>query len=240
MNEVELEENPDQPPPPIEVARRALILSAVVCRANLERYQDHDYRRRTREEIRDWLEELDLWPHLEPEEKKILSAPFGKLPRRLSIQGTWYVEGLAILAWALRRGDFPPHTEKVDVIAVTNALDFLHPDAAGLLEAPPLRSPDELKAAREWFYDAHCTLGGFLRHGNKGRLAEWIGQFLEKLAVKPEEVMVEGVLAFKGQPLPAADRKELENWEDLIRERHRASIWLVGTYPRYTELPVDL
>jgi hypothetical protein len=236
----EEEEIPDEPPSPLAVARRALILSAVVCRANLEWYKDEDYRKEAVDSIREWFDDLDLWPHLEPDEAAILRAPLGKLERSMAVHGTWWVEGLAILSWALHCADFPPHDEKVNPIDVTNGLEFLAPEAAELLAAPTLRSAAELQACREWFYDAHCTLGGFLRHGGDGHLATWIVDYLRALAIDPQTVMVNGLLAYKGSALAEADRKQVQEWENLICERHRASIWLVGEYPEYTELPVDL
>jgi hypothetical protein len=185
---VEPDETSDQPPNAVNVARRALILSAVVWRASIESYTDESYKRETAKHVHDWLDELKLSPHLEPEEEKILRTPFGKMPRQVGVRGSWFVEGLAILAWALQRGDFPSHDREVDPIAVTNDLDFLHPDAEQLLEKPKLRDATQLQAAREWFYDLHCTLRGFLFHNGDGYLAEWIGQYLQTLAIDPKQV----------------------------------------------------
>jgi hypothetical protein len=229
----------DRPPAAVDVARRALILSAVVCRASIEAYTDEAYKQQTAEDIHEWFDELKLWPYLEPDEIPTIRAPFGKLPHRLQIQGTWFVEGLAILSWALGRSEFPPHDRKVDPIAITNALEFLHPDAEKLLAAPTLREAEELQAAREWFYDVHCTLRGFLYHKGNGRLADWIGQYLAVLALDPKTVRYGRSLRFEGRPLREAARERLEEWECVITERHRASIWLVGEEPLYTELPVD-
>ena len=102
-DEADLEEDElSRPPPPspIAVARRALVLSGVVCRASIENYKDEKYKRQTAEEIHEWFDELDLWPHLEAREEQILRAEFGLMPRWLRVAGTWFVEGLAILAWA--------------------------------------------------------------------------------------------------------------------------------------------
>jgi hypothetical protein len=229
----------DRPPTPVEVARRALILSGVVCRASLESCPDKLYRRKTARSIRGWFEELGLWPYLEPDEEIIIRARFGKLPRPLRIRGTWFVEGLAILAWALRRCDFPPHDKTVGAVAVTNALDFLSPSAEDILSSPTLRDPPELEAAREWFYDAHCTLRQFLR-GRDGQLASWIGQYLTVLGLDPGAVMYEGGLAIDCGPLSNATSERIERWESVICERHRAAIWLMGdAHPLYTEISVD-
>ncbi len=227
------------PPEPVEVARRALILSGVVCRAHLEHYTDKEYRRQTAEDIHEWFTELNLWPHLEPDEEKIVRAKFGKLPHRLEVRGTWYVEGLGILAWALNRNSFPPHDAKVGPVAVTNALDFLSPDAAELLASPELRPAEELKAAREWFYDVHCTLRGFLHWGGDGHLASWIGDYLAVLKIDPAAVMAGNGLAYKGKPLADADLAELEEWEHVVCQRHRAVMWLEGSDEPYTDISVD-
>jgi len=233
------EDQPNHPPTAVEVARRALILSGVVCRAYLEAYKDEDYRRQTVADLREWFDELSLWPHLEPDEKEILDAPLGAMHRSLYLHGTWYVEGLAILVWALRRGDFPPHDQQVDPIAVTNAMDFLDPRATALLSSPKLRRPTELEACREWFYDVHCTLRGFLNHGGDGHLARWIGKFCKRLRLDQPSVMIDGGLAFEGKTLAEAERRRLQEWESVICERHRAAIWLVGEDVRYTEISVD-
>ncbi len=239
MMEEDKEEVSFVPPDPLTVARRALILSGVVCRANLEYGTDKAYCQQTVEDTFAWFDDLDLWPYLEPDEGEILHAPLGQLSRNLSVRGTWFVEGLAILAWALRRSDFPPHDRKVSGIKVTNALDFLAPDAEELLASPTRREAAELEAAREWFYDVHCTLRGFLHHGGDGHLATWIGDYLTILGIEQSAVGVKGILAFKGIPLPDADRKELNDWEQVVCERHRAAIWLAGEEPLFTELSVD-
>jgi hypothetical protein len=236
------EESDDIPVPPsaVDVARRALILCGVVCRANLEHYSDDAYRRETAGLIKKWFDELALWPHLEPREKKIIRARFGAMPNGLRIEGTWLVEGLALLAWALRRGDFPPHDRKVDAFAVTDALGFLEPGASGLLAAPDLRPAKELQAAREWFYDVHVSLRQFLYYQGDGRLAFWIGKYARALGLDRKQVMFRKGLAFAGRPLAEADRERLEDWECVIRERHRAAIWLAGEDDApYTEIAVD-
>jgi hypothetical protein len=227
------------PPEPIDIARRALILSAVVCRATLESYTDAEYKRQTAKDIHDWFDQLELWPYLEPVEEEIIRARFGKLPTSSQINATWYVEGLAILAWALRRADFPPHDQKVDPIAVTNALDFLNLDAAKLVNSHRVRSQDVLQAAREWFYDLHCTLRCFLHHKGDGRPGAGVRDYLKILEIDPNRVIDDGCVVVDGSSLCKVGRKRVEEFESIVRERHRAAIWLVGEDPVYTDLNVD-
>jgi hypothetical protein len=226
------------PPGPVAVARRALILSGVVCRAFIEDSTDES-RRELVGDIHDWFDDLDLWPYLEAEEEEITQVELGKMPRQLRHRATWYSEGLAILAWALRRADFPPHNDQVEPTFVTEALDFLSPDAEELLKAPTLRPREELDAAREWFYDVHCTLRGFLNHSGDGHLATGIEQFVQTLGLDQAVVMVGNILAFESNPIDVVDRKRLQEWEQVIFERHRAVMWLEDSDEPYTEISVD-
>jgi hypothetical protein len=227
------------PPPAIDIARRALILSGVVCRASLETHRDKAYGRETVNAVHEWFDYLELWPHLEPFEKRVIRASFGSIPKRVRFQGTWYVEGVAIFAWALKHTEFPRHDQKVDPIAVTNALGFLDKRARELLTNPTLRTIAELEAAREWLYDVHCTLRGFLHHGGDGRLAPWIDKYSRASDVPRKRFRIRGRLALDGNPIESADRDRVQECETIICERHRAAIWLEGHYPLYTELPVD-
>ena len=231
------------PPDALTVARRALILSAVVCRSHLETAKDKEYRQQTAEYIHEWFDELDLWPHVEANEETIIRAEFGHLSRQLRSEGTWYVEGLAILAWALGRMEFPPHEDKVDPIVVTDALDFLSPDSGEFLASAALRPRKQLDAAREWFYDIHCTLRGFLHRNNGGSLPDWMPEQLSILGFDPNSsqsvVMIGNDLAFRSKPYTEAGLKALQEWESIINERHRAVIYLEGTDEPYTEISVD-
>jgi hypothetical protein len=229
----------EQPQTPINVARRALILSGVVCRASLESCPDKTLREGTLQRVNEGFDRLELWPHLEPTEERIIRANYGTMDKRLAIRGQWFVEGLAILGWALGLGEFPRHDQTVDPFEVTGNLGFLDPSAEDLLKSPKLRPLRELKAAREWYYDAHCTIRGFLNHGGDGHLAEWIDDFPAILDVKPQSVMVDRILAVDGRPLHEISRGRVQECEWVIGERHRGTIWLVGEYPSFTELPVD-
>ncbi len=51
--------------------------------------------------------------------------------------------------------------------------------------------------------------------------------------------MCEGYLALDGKAIISVERGRLQEWENVICQRHRAVIWLEGHYPLYTELPVD-
>lgn len=222
-----------EPPTALAVARRAMILCGVVCRASIETYEDEDYRLETADRIRNWFTDLDLWPYVESHEQAIIDCEFGEMPPRLRIRGTWLIEGLSILSWALKRRDFPPHDDKVDPIAVTNSLDFLSEDAKSLLTTAHLREAAELQAAREWFYDVHCTLRSFLHYGGNGRLASWIGDYLQVLNIPAECVMCDGSLALDGATgrLRAIARRDLGSGH--LREAPRNNLARRGVLHLY-------
>lgn len=235
----ESEDHKARPPRALKVARQGLILSAVVCRSFLEEWPEGTERDDTHAWLLEWLDLMKLRPHLEPDEKWTLDAKLGELPKRLYVQGTWHCEGLAILSWALQLADFPPHDQKVSPVAITRHFQLMEESASEILESAKLRPRAELEAAREWFYSLHCNLRQFLFYNGTGEVAAWNADYLHTLGLSPEELMPLGRLAFRGKPLSEAERGELEEWECVIRERHRASIWLEDASEAYTELAVD-
>lgn len=103
------------------VARRAVILSAIVCRSN----SDHDP---TNPDVialwirlKTWIESLDVASEIEPAEREMIYAPLASLDKRKRIRASWNAEGLGILAWALGRFPFPSYGEKVDAYELTDS-----------------------------------------------------------------------------------------------------------------------
>ena len=148
------DENPyDCPAPPDaqRVARRALILSAIVCRSN----SDHDPTNPDAialwNRLKTWLESLDVASEIEPAEREMIYAPLGSLEKRKAIKATWRAEGLVILTWALGRFPFPKYGEKVDAYELTDSLAFLDEEAAQIISSAELRPRAKLHACREAF-----------------------------------------------------------------------------------------
>ena len=78
------------------VARRALILAAVVCRGAIEHGAGEAEAERLHTGIKEWLEELGLEPECEPTDLEILHTPLGGLTNGQVIDATWQAEGLAV------------------------------------------------------------------------------------------------------------------------------------------------
>src|SRR5690242_19762563 len=111
------------------VARRALIMAAVVCRGSLESYADQPDAEPLHARILEWLNQTDLWKEAEPSEENLLHASLGNLHQEEVIRATWYVEGLAILAWALKQREFPRHDQQVDPPEVAESVGLLSGEA---------------------------------------------------------------------------------------------------------------
>ena len=107
------------PPGSVAVARRALILSGVVCRAFLEDSKDEKGRLELVGDIHDWFDTLDLWPHLEAEEEEILRVELGKMPSGLHTRATWYSEGL-------RDSGLGPSTSRLPAARRPGGANFRH------------------------------------------------------------------------------------------------------------------
>jgi hypothetical protein len=228
------------PPDAQRVARRALILSAIVCRAN----SDHDPANPDAialwNRLKTWMESLDVACEIEPAEKEMIYAPLGSLDKRKRIQAGWRAEGLGILAWALGRFPFPKYGEKVDPYELTDSLAFLAGEAAEIIQSAELRPLTELKACRELLYAIHCRLRGFERHRDARSIAAWIEPtWLETLEIE-SPLGPTGDLKIGDVELAAADEDKVKQYEELVYERHRAAIWLAGEEgPLYSGFPVD-
>ena len=147
------------------MARRSLVLAAVVCRGSIDNHTDQSEAEALRTRVLEWLTWLALWDAVEPGEEKILRTPIGQLEQKDVIRATWYVEGLTVLAWALNRYEFPRHDRKVVPHEVAEAVYFLCEDAEELIHTARLRSRDKRKVCRELLYAIHARLRDFLRNG---------------------------------------------------------------------------
>jgi hypothetical protein len=229
------------PPGPMQVAQRALIQCAVVCRGSLELGASDPDVRETFERLRAWLEDIGIAVDMEPIEARLLNAPLGSLSRQQVIDATWAAEGLTILAWALRRFDLPRHDAKADPFALATSLRFLEEDARIVVDAANLRSIEELRACREVFYAIHCRYGQSRRAKRRIDFTEWLdSEWLPLLGIDQATLLSRGDLAVGDGPIDDAEEDLVRAGEWIARRRHQASIWLVGEYPIYTQTPADI
>lgn len=222
------------------ILNRAFAMSALVCRGLTDGGVGNPDAESLHKNILDWSMQLQLGDHLSPNEWAIVQASLGSLTETQIIEASWAVEGLAILAWSLNLLDMPKHDEKVDPYQVTDALGFLSEDLKDIRSSAILRTDEELKACRELLYAIHSRLRDFLRNKNAVRFTTWIDlAWLEVLGIDLDSLVVSNDLAISGKPITSTEMDHLETCEWIIRERHKAIIWVIGEYPVYAETPVD-
>jgi hypothetical protein len=237
------EDEDDETPPPAaaRVARRAVVLTAVSARGVIER--DFRYNGDSVEDARrklatviGWLDQLGLDDELEPEERRVLEAQPGELELQDAINALWRVEGLAVLAWALRLSELPRYDQVADIDALWPAIGFLDADRArALLDRPELRPADELDGFGDQMLGYHWRLRDYgLRPQAMDYRAFaancWFGSF----DLSPFE-LIDGDLAIAGQRIDRCDRQALGTASSIAQERHLAINWLRGGDEVYSE-----
>jgi hypothetical protein len=216
------------------------VLAATACRGHLDSSPADPEARSLHARLTEWVSSVGIEDELEPREETLLRASLGELTRQQRLDATWAVEGLAVLAWALGQWTFPKHDEKVDPYEVTDAVGFLADHTAELATTASLRSRDELEACRELLYAIHCRLREIGRRVRRIDFDKWIEpKGLVLLNIDESRLVIEGDLGILGQPLHRIDKHALRSCESIIRERHRAAIWLLGEHPAYYGFSID-
>lgn len=219
------------------VARRALVLAALVCRGNI----DADARR-----ARDvcgrlgaWCHRIDVGDELGVRERRILEAPFGCLTPNERLYAGWEAEALAVVAWTLGRLDLPPLDRKVDPFAVTDAVGLLA-DEAWLLDKPRLRARAAIDAMREILYAAHVRLTQFRRTRASSHVAHYFeASWFSTCGIPNDVLAANGDLAIDGRPLAEAPEPRWRECLTVVAFRHQAIVWLAGEHPVYEDTPAD-
>ncbi len=140
------EEFPDVPREAVEVARRALILSAVVACA-------HGADKRS---TIAWLESENLWADVSPAERTFLS---GQPAAQEQIDMTWRMEALVPLLWVLRKvNPMPSVSHQFDSTEAVKSLVFPPASSASFIASATLRPEAEIRDEYERVYDAHWRL----------------------------------------------------------------------------------
>ena len=219
------------------VARRALILAALVCRGNLD--ADARRARDVCARLRDWCHRLPLGDELGARERRVLEAPFGALTPEARLRAGWESEGLAVVAWALGRCELPRFDRKVDPFAVTDAVGLLA-DEVWLLDKPKLRPRAAIAALREVLYAGHVRLAQFARTRTPRNVAHYFEpEWFAASGVENDVLAKCGDLAIDGRRVAVAPEARWRDCLAVVQFRHRAIVWLAGEYPRYEDTPAD-
>jgi len=224
-----------KPPSAWRVARRALVLAAVVRRAylELEHWPDGP---QTHHRLRHWLDTHELGLEAESEEALLLETPVGALDVYEDTGvGVWQTHGLGVLTWALGLGELPAYDEEPHPGDLTASVGLLA-DAPRALVAPRLRAPEELQRLRRQLVTVRWRLGRAQEQHRAMDLAAFVrgapaGVFeLEGLPLKEED------LALGGVPVARADPHAVRVCLGMNEERLRALLWVLGQRPLYSEV----
>jgi hypothetical protein len=223
------EESQHQPPVAQQVARRALILSAIVCRGSIDRGPRDPSIKSLPARITEWLENAELMDHIEPWEAEVLDTALGELQEESITRATWAVEGLVVLAWALGHADLPRHDQTVNPFDVAESVGLLCDDAEEFINSAQLRTPIELHDCRELMYALHCRLRAFLRRRECNNFPAWIEEeWLDRLRLNRDDLIIDADLRVGQTAIASATPEAVQRCEWAIHQRHRASIWLIG------------
>ncbi len=148
------------PPSADRVAKRAMVLGALVCRGFIEVESPAEVEE-LRQSLLPWIDLVGAREEMEQHELVALTAPLGGLDPQAQINLAWAVEGLAVLTWAMKRYDLHPADTLAEPQSVTGTLIFLHESAKALVDEPTLRDEKELQEMQEKCYKKHCQLKEF-------------------------------------------------------------------------------
>jgi hypothetical protein len=161
------------------------------------------------------------------------------LDERDQVNSTWRLEGLVVLAWALRRFEMPPHDQLVELNPLWKSLGFLDAKAAkSLLAKPTLRPRQEISTLRNRLFALHWRLRNFHIKPEVMDFAD----FARTCWFGPLDVtglpLIKGDLALRGHRLDRAPPDLLSSAHSAAQERHQAANWLWEGPERYSEASV--
>ncbi|MGE3805411.1 MAG: DUF4272 domain-containing protein [Gemmataceae bacterium] len=228
-----------QAPTPARVARRALALTAVTLRAILERDKAHPEACNTYAAILCWIDDIGIGGEFEPGEWEVLQRPLGRLDNQMQINSTWRLEGLVVLAWALRRFELPPHDELVDSNPLWSSLGLFNGDASrALLAGADLRPLEEINELRNRLFALHWRLRNF----HLDRQVMDFAEFARTAWFGPLDIrglpLVDGDLGLQGKRLDRANVNVYSLAHSAAQERHQAANWLYEGPELYSEASV--
>ena len=152
---------------------------------------------------------------------------------------TWRLEGLVVLAWALRKSEIPPHDQLVNMNPLWKNLGLFDAEAAAkLLASPVLRAREEIGTLRSRLFALHWRLRNFRLRPQVMDFADfaktcWFGPL--DLNGLP---LVKGDLALNRKRLDKASADVFSSAHSAAHERHQAVNWLWEGPEDYSEASV--
>ncbi|MDB5341533.1 MAG: hypothetical protein JWN70_7152 [Planctomycetaceae bacterium] len=232
------EEDEPEPPSADRVLRRAMALAAVTNRAFMELDEEpQEELEELRQELLAWIEEAGISAEIEPDEWEILQIPVGAVPEQSTINAIWRLEGLGVLAWALKLYPLVVYDELVKTAELQEAVGIYDTERTQeLLARPELRTPEELEHVRRQLLAFNWRMVNFRVHPGAMDFVEfskncWFGSF----DISPFRIIKQD-LAIGSAAISNADPRSIDRCNSAARERHQAINWLSGYAAIYSEI----
>ena len=236
--------------PPTAVAARAVIVAAICRRAYLELAptdQASDDPEGDRFDLAAWISEQGLEPALTHSERRLLKARLGKVPADEVVSASWQIEGLAVLAWALRLLDeAPDYDQPVDPFTLLSRVPAPWDATQEFRTAGLLRTEPEIAREREraelWHWrggvDALVASGdragaSDLRHAIREVAEEGHGAGLLPAPAGHD-------FSVQRRAYRSLNPEVRETLASIAAERLRALNWLCGFGSDWDHVPLDL
>lgn len=234
---------------PLQVARRALALYAMLMRINIEHswgWGEEEISEDEADVMRDrlltWLDDEGILSYTDELEMEIIEAEIGELTEWQIRDVSYRLEALGVLMWALERlEDLAAYDEGFLDEEVLAELPNLEGTIDDFLDYASLRAEDELLLERQV-----CELWGFRIKQIENEAGKLSDQTREKIARARKKGIVtqlaqDDLVAF-GKPVHRLSEDEIEELRIVATERMKAFNWLFGlgdSWERTSGDPVD-
>jgi len=194
-------DNDFEPMPPAaeRVAARAMVLSAVSCRALIEKDAGKPGAEEFRQRLLPWLEIVGAAEELEQPEIDLISTPLGELDKEKRLDASWQAEGMAALAWVLGAAELPPVQIQCEPSDVANAMGFLDDRENTPLNNPRLREAVEIEKRTDTYLTLHWRLRQFsidpspMDFRASVLACKWASMRLDELEIVENDLAIDGV-----------------------------------------------
>ena len=220
------------------IAARAIALSAVACRALIEKNAGKPGAEQLRKDVVQWLADIDVYGELEEREAALLSTPLGKLEKRDVVDASC-AEGMVVLSWVLGRSPLPAFHIECEPSEVANAMGFLAERASTVLSHPRLRNSLEVSVAEETYLTLHWRLRQFSLDPTAMDFAKYVAECQWGPLRIDQVELCEDDLAVDGVRIDRLPHTTFQNTLSIVQERHRAFNWLIGWESIYSQVTTD-
>jgi len=242
------------PPALPRIAARALVFCALAQRVEIEPPPGTPLDAETLEGMNEllelsmeWLGRHGLAAELTGRERAVLQQPVGTLDDALRDTFAHSGEAAGVIAWALRRAPLAAFDADTDAAAVAEAFGWLDDAGAELGSTARLRSREEVGAYLDAVSAVHWRLRRQAEPTQDGdapsgvSLARWHpDRYAWPEDVTPLELAPDDDLALGGRTIGMASPETLLAAWQRIRERHRATLWLLGQHRDYDAVEFTL